>query len=179
MTIEQDDENDDLDDEDYDEFDLDGSRASGMAGNSSEGFPMTGASGSSSGSKSVGSREGGSSFYGQCGNGISQPNFSGNKISDRHLGKSVATASTSSTASEENVSQTISEWKTLHHSKLSHFFKNVANIYLFINYSIRNFNSIFQVLVDLRQRVETVIQSSMSILRGTTMVRLVEEDRLG
>ena len=84
-----------------------------MAGNSSEGFPMTGASGSSSCSKSVGSREGGSgsSFYGQCGNGISQPNFSGNKISDRHLGKSTATASTSSTASEENVSQTISKWK--------------------------------------------------------------------
>jgi hypothetical protein len=111
LTIEQDDENDDLEDEDYDEFDLDGSRASGMAGNSSEGFPMTGASGSSSCSKSVGSREGGSgsSFYGQCGNGISQPNFSGNKISDRHLGKSVATASTSSTASEENVSQTISK----------------------------------------------------------------------
>lgn len=82
-----------------------------MAGNSSEGFPMTGACGSSSCSKSVGSREGGSgsSFYGQCGSGMPQQNYGDSTIRDRHLGKSVATASTSSTASEENVSQTISK----------------------------------------------------------------------
>ena len=112
LTIEQDDENDDLDDEDYDDFDLDGSGASGIAGNSSEGFPMTGASGSSSCSKSVGSREGGSggsSFYGQCGSGITQPTYSDNKMSERVRGKIGGNVSTSSTASDENVSQTISE----------------------------------------------------------------------
>ena len=112
LTIEQDDEHDDLDDEDYDDFDLDGSGASGIAGNSSEGFPMTGASGSSSCSKSVGSREGGSggsSFYGQCGAGITPPIYSDNNMSERHRGRNGGNASTSSTASDENVSQTISK----------------------------------------------------------------------
>ena len=109
MTIEQDDENEDIDDEDCDEFDIDGSGASGIvAGSNGDGFPMcrgkegvtTTSGGSSSCSKSVGSREGGSSYYGQS-------SFSTNRI---NLEKGRGAVSTSSTASDENVSQTISKF---------------------------------------------------------------------
>ena len=115
LTIEQDEDNDELDDEDYDEFDLDGSGASGMAGNSTEGFTMAGVttSGSSSCSKSVsgGSREGGSgsSFYGQCGSSIPPSTYEVTKIAERHIGGTGAAVSTSSTTSDETMSQTISK----------------------------------------------------------------------
>ena len=108
MTIEQDDENEDIDDEDCDEFDIDGSGASGIiAGSNRDGFPMcrgkegvtATSGGSSSCSKSVGSREGGSSYYGQS-------SFSTSRI---NLEKGRGAVSTSSTASDENVSQTISK----------------------------------------------------------------------
>ena len=112
LTIEQDEEdNDELGDEDYDEFDLDGSGASGIAENSSEGFPIAcnTTSGSSSCSKSVGegSREGGagSSFYGQCGNGLAPTTYKDSKIVERNSG---GTTAAGSTTSDENMSQTIS-----------------------------------------------------------------------
>ena len=112
LTIEQDEEdNDELGDEDYDEFDLDGSGASGIAGNSSEGFPIAcnTTSGSSSCSKSVGegSREGGSgsSFYGQCGNELTPRTYEDGKIVERNSGGTAA----GSTTSDENMSQTISK----------------------------------------------------------------------
>ena len=87
-----------------------------MAGNSSEGFPLRGATasgGSSSCSKSVGSREGGSgsSFYGQCGSGLTPQNYDRNKNAERHIGNRGATVSTSSTTSDEDVSQTLSKSK--------------------------------------------------------------------